>query len=51
MLDIAGPYFFGAEGWQLKPHHFAERHGLIVIETRSYGDSRGRMRTELRHEG
>ena len=30
-LDIAGPYFFGAEGWQLKPHHFAERHGLIVI--------------------
>jgi low temperature requirement protein LtrA len=31
VLDIAGPYFFGAEGWQLKPHHFAERHGLIVI--------------------
>jgi len=30
-LDIAGPYFFGAEGWQLKAHHFAERHGLIVI--------------------
>jgi low temperature requirement protein LtrA len=31
VLDIAGPYFFGAEGWQLRPHHFAERHGLIVI--------------------
>jgi low temperature requirement protein LtrA len=31
VLDIAGPYFFGAEGWQIKPHHFAERHGLIVI--------------------
>jgi len=31
VLDIAGPYFFGAEGWQLKPHHLAERHGLIVI--------------------
>ena len=30
-LDIAGPYFFGSEGWQLKAHHFAERHGLIVI--------------------
>jgi low temperature requirement protein LtrA len=31
VLDIAGPYFFGSEGWQLNPHHFAERHGLIVI--------------------
>ena len=31
VLDIGGPYFFGSEGWQLKPHHFAERHGLIVI--------------------
>jgi low temperature requirement protein LtrA len=30
-LDMAGPLFFGAEGWQLEPHHFAERHGLIVI--------------------
>jgi low temperature requirement protein LtrA len=30
-LDMAGPYFFGAEGWTLVPHHFAERHGLIVI--------------------
>ncbi len=30
-LDMAGPYFFGAEGWKLMPTHFAERHGLIVI--------------------
>ena len=30
-LDMGGPYFFGAEGWKLAPHHFSERHGLIVI--------------------
>jgi low temperature requirement protein LtrA len=30
-LDMAGPYFMGAEGWRLVPGHFAERHGLIVI--------------------
>jgi low temperature requirement protein LtrA len=30
-LDFGGPYFFGVEGWQLAPGHFAERHGLIVI--------------------
>jgi low temperature requirement protein LtrA len=30
-LDMAGPYFFGSEGWKLVPEHFAERHGLIVI--------------------
>jgi low temperature requirement protein LtrA len=30
-LDMAGPYFFGAEGWRLVPAHFAERHGLIII--------------------
>src|SRR4051812_2302300 len=30
-LDMAGPYFFGIEGWKLVPGHFAERHGLIVI--------------------
>ncbi|MFN8218208.1 MAG: low temperature requirement protein A [Solirubrobacterales bacterium] len=30
-LDMAGPYFFGAEGWRIVPGHFAERHGLIVI--------------------
>jgi low temperature requirement protein LtrA len=31
LLDMAGPYLFGAEGWKLVPHHFAERHGLILI--------------------
>src|SRR3954454_833864 len=30
-LDMAGPLFFGVEGWQLVPAHFAERHGLIVL--------------------
>jgi low temperature requirement protein LtrA len=31
VLDTGGPYFFGADGWKLAPHHFCERHGLIVI--------------------
>jgi low temperature requirement protein LtrA len=31
LLDMAGPYFFGAEGWKIVPEHFAERHGLIII--------------------
>lgn len=31
VLDMAGPQFFGSEGWKLSPQHFAERHGLIVI--------------------
>src|SRR3954453_22862854 len=30
-LDMAGPFFFGSEGWKLIPGHFAERHGLIII--------------------
>ncbi|MBS1883576.1 MAG: low temperature requirement protein A [Actinobacteria bacterium] len=30
-LDVGGPFFFGVEGWQLVPGHFAERHGLIII--------------------
>jgi low temperature requirement protein LtrA len=30
-LDFGGPYFFGIDGWQIVPGHFAERHGLIVI--------------------
>ena len=30
-LDVAGPLFFGSEGWELVPGHFAERHGLIII--------------------
>jgi len=28
---MGGPYFFGTEGWRLVPHHFSERHALIVI--------------------
>jgi low temperature requirement protein LtrA len=31
LIDIGGPFLFGAAGWQLVPGHFAERHGLIVI--------------------
>jgi low temperature requirement protein LtrA len=31
LIDMGGPYFFGAEGWRLVPGHFAERHGLVVI--------------------
>ena len=32
LLDMAEPFFFGAEGWSLEhPSHFAERHGLILI--------------------
>ncbi len=31
VLDLAGPFLFGADGWKLAPRHFAERHGLIVI--------------------
>ena len=31
LLDAAGPFLFGAEGWKLVPGHFAERHGAIVI--------------------
>jgi len=30
-LDMGGPYLFGAAGWKLAPHHFAERHALIII--------------------
>ena len=31
LLDVAGPYLFGSQGWKLVPGHFAERHGLIII--------------------
>jgi low temperature requirement protein LtrA len=31
LLDMGEPFLFGAEGWRLVPHHFAERHGLIII--------------------
>jgi low temperature requirement protein LtrA len=30
-LDMGGPLFIESEGWRLEPHHFAERHGLIVL--------------------
>src|SRR5439155_15032569 len=30
-LDMGGPLFIDTEGWRLVPHHFAERHGLIVL--------------------
>ena len=30
-LDMGGPLFIDSEGWRLVPHHFAERHGLIVL--------------------
>jgi low temperature requirement protein LtrA len=30
-LDMLEPFLFGSEGWQLRPSHFAERHGLIII--------------------
>jgi low temperature requirement protein LtrA len=31
VLDTAGPFVFGSEGWKLVPAHFAERHGLVVL--------------------
>ena len=31
VLDMAGPKFFGVEGWRLVPGHYAERFGLIVL--------------------
>jgi low temperature requirement protein LtrA len=31
VLDMTGPFLFGADGWKLVPGHFAERHGLIVL--------------------
>jgi low temperature requirement protein LtrA len=31
VLDMGGPFLFGADGWKLVPGHFAERHGAIVI--------------------
>jgi low temperature requirement protein LtrA len=31
LLDMLEPFLFGSEGWQLRPSHFAERHGLIII--------------------
>lgn len=30
-VDVGAPLVAGTKGWELSPHHFAERHGLIVI--------------------
>ena len=30
-LDMGGPLLINPAGWRLMAHHFAERHGLIVI--------------------
>jgi len=48
LLDMGGPYFFGAEGWRLVPEHFAERHGLIVII--ALGESIVAIGVGARHE-
>lgn len=31
LLDTAGPFVFGSDGWRISPSHFAERHGLMII--------------------
>jgi low temperature requirement protein LtrA len=31
VLDMGGPFLFGAEGWKVVPGHFAERHSLMII--------------------
>lgn len=31
IIDYAGPFLFGQDGWKIVPGHFAERHGLILI--------------------
>jgi low temperature requirement protein LtrA len=31
LLDMGGPFLFGADGWKLVPTHFSERHGAIII--------------------
>jgi low temperature requirement protein LtrA len=30
-LDMGGPLLIPTDGWRLEPHHFAERHGLVVL--------------------
>ena len=47
LLDMGGPFLFGAEGWKLMPAHFAERHGLIVII--ALGESIVALGTGARH--
>ena len=31
LIDFGGPLLIDASGWRLKPEHYAERHGLIII--------------------
>ena len=30
-VGFVGPLFVGVSGWRIRPAHFAERHGLILI--------------------
>ena len=30
-VDVGAPLIIGTRGWELSPHHFAERHGLVII--------------------
>jgi len=30
-VDVGAPLVAGTQGWELSPHHFAERHGLVII--------------------
>jgi len=30
-IDVGAPLVAGTKGWALSPHHFAERHGLVII--------------------
>ncbi|MFC6236603.1 low temperature requirement protein A [Longivirga aurantiaca] len=30
-VDVGAPLVAGTKGWELSPHHFAERHGLVII--------------------
>jgi low temperature requirement protein LtrA len=31
VVTLAAPFISGTEGWHVRPKHFAERHGLIII--------------------
>jgi len=31
VVTLAAPFMSGNEGWHVRPKHFAERHGLIII--------------------
>ena len=46
LLDVGGPFLFGAEGWKLVPGHFAERHGADHHHRPGRVDRRHRRRRE-----